>query len=47
MKEYIKKIPDKPTFSTEGYFDGYILSEKTLGVEVDYIDMITLLKVQE
>ena len=39
MKEYIKKFPDKPTFSTEGYFDGYILSEKTLGVEVDYIDM--------
>lgn len=39
MKEYIKKFPDKPTFSKEGYFDGYILSEKNLGVEVDYIDM--------
>ena len=32
MKEYIyiKKFPDKRTFSTQGYFDGYILSEKNL-----------------
>ena len=41
MNEYIKKISNKPDFEQENYFKGYYLSRGKLGIEVDYIDMVS------
>ena len=41
MNKYIKSISDKPDFETENYFRGYNLSDGKLGIEVDFIDMIS------
>lgn len=41
MNEYIKKISSKPDFEQENYFKGYHLSQGKLGIEVDYIDMVS------
>lgn len=41
MNSYIKKFPKNPDFEQKSFFKGYYLSKGNLGVEVDYIDMIT------
>ena len=41
MNKYIKSISDKPDFEAENYFRGYNLSDGKLGIEVDFIDMIS------
>lgn len=41
MNKYIKKFPKLPDFGQDNFFSGYYLSDGKLGVEVDYIDMIT------
>ena len=41
MNKYIKKFPQSPDFEQSNFFKGYYLSKGNLGIEVDYIDMIT------
>lgn len=41
VNKYIKKFPQSPDFEQSNFFKGYYLSEGKLGIEVDYIDMIT------
>ncbi len=39
--EYIKKFPKEASFERGTFFKGYALSDGNLGVEIDYIDMMT------
>ena len=41
MNKYVKKFPKEPSFERGTFFKGYYLSEGKLGIEVDYIDMMT------
>lgn len=41
MNSYVKKFPKTPDFECNNFFKGYYLSDGKLGIEVDYIDMIT------
>lgn len=38
--EYIKKFPKEESFERDMFFKGYTLSDGSLGLEMDYIDML-------
>lgn len=39
--EYVKKFPKEANFERGTFFKGYTLSDGSLGLEIDYIDMMT------
>lgn len=41
MNSYVKKFTKRPDFECNNFFKGYYLSGGKLGIEVDYIDMMT------
>lgn len=39
MQQYIKKLPNEPSFKNKDFYEGYILNNTNNGLEVDYINM--------